>query len=288
MLWNIIIVAITAVIIASNLFIFKSSKIRSKIKLRKCLIVTGLFFLIPWTVALLPNVLLVFSPLTPEVKGRIVDMETKKPLPDVKIKAAWYRDHEWPWTVAKARYKNFDTVSDSNGEFCIPRTVKAFTFFIPILHTAKYGGIYIFAYDHDYSWQSGLKVIPSGVKSTNVEKILMRPIKDDMEYLISVRNTYLEFSSMQRGSGNFSDDDWSYLIEAHQIFDTKYPNSKLAEQNLLELNSVFREMGNFEEAINTLEEMIRKYPSGEYAEYAKEYAINSLKKALESRKGAKK
>lgn len=287
MLWNLSISAITAILVLLNIVIFKSLKNPKRRRLKRFALTLGVIFLIPWIVAISPNILLLVSPLTPAVKGRIVDAETRKPLPNIRIKAAWYREHVAPWGAAKARYKNCDITSNSIGEFRIPRTVKTFTLFIPVFVTASYGGIYIFSYDHDFFWRSGIYVIPREIKPADTIEIALRKIKDDKEYLDTINETYSQFTWMQSDSitqkEKLSPEDWNYLVEAHRLFDTTYSKSDLSEKNLLGLSGVLEYMGQNEEAIHIIEDLVKRYP-GKHEEFAKNH-INYLTRKAQKSKG---
>ena len=50
-------------------------------------------------------------------RGRIIDAETKAPLPGAVVVALWWRDRVYPFQVNSERYATRETAADSDGHF---------------------------------------------------------------------------------------------------------------------------------------------------------------------------
>jgi hypothetical protein len=173
-------------------------------------------------------------------------------------------------------YKVFNTTTNDKGEFIIPRAVKSLSIYIPVFFISEYGGIDIFAYNFDYE---GKRLVLEKSINQNQVEIIMSIVKDDAAYMKNLDKAWEMFYSYRTGK-NIVKSEKDYLINSHDHFSKTYPHSKLGEEYLFHLQSLLERLGDIQGAIEILREMIKKYPYGEYAEYAK-YKLDGFVKKKE-------
>lgn len=268
MIGNILIISISIIIIGSNIYVFKYIKNPTKASKK---VSAGL--LIIWILStLLPNIPLLLKPLTEPIQGRILDENTKKSIANANIKVAWYGGTHIIEAGSTPAYKVYSTISNERGEFSIPSAYKPFSVYLLPILIRKYEGMQIVVYHYDYYIKKlGLGSYYKEIGS-NIQ-IDMIPANDDKKFLKNLQDLPLTL--------NFMDPSWNininnrnrrekeFIINVHRMFDKKFPNSALGEENLFMLSSYYGWLGDHSAKFNVLQEMIKKYPSGENVEFAK-------------------
>lgn len=266
----VMILLFTVLVILLNLIVLQFRK-----KLPAVIKVISVLFLCFWIATILiPSLLFLIPPYTPTIKGRVIDAETGKPLANINIKAGWRSATAEP----VSRYKSYSTATNETGAFYLPLALKVPSFFAPPF-IYWYDGIDILAYSHDYkfSW----KRIDRNKEFKPVE-LAMEPSVNDEDYFENVRElsrhiSYLTTVELFEKKDDLTSDERNFIIEARRLFEKKFPESNLAEDNLLELSGLYGRAGDHIQEIGVLQEIIERFPSSKTAEFA-EYEINRLVK----------
>lgn len=278
MFGNIVILLISVFVIWLNIYVLtykKNTSLTAKL-------ISILLFVI-WILSVVsPNIPVLKSPFTSAMKGRVVDAETKKPLPNINVKIGWKTAYATAGGGSPAIYKALPITTDEKGEFSIPTALKQLSIYIWPFFSREYGGIRIIAYSYDYEFAR--KDISADAETKLVE-IPMRLISDDKSYLENILNIYWKGlailgSDIGDHYKNVTPDEKKFLINAYHSFDKKYPNSNYAElkkqEYLGQLATTFNKLDPLL-AVEINQKIIEKYPSDFSARYAKE-EIERLKK----------
>lgn len=267
MLSDLLIVGITACLLAVCTYGIKT-------KYRLLSLMSLVIVLIPVMITLVINIHVITSPLTPEVHGKIVDAETKKPLAGVNIKAGWYMNSVSVGGGYGKYYKLYMTKTDVNGDFILPRGIKALTFGY-LIGKSYFDGVNVTVYPTGYDYKVSRFTYNDQVKPI----IAMEKVKSDKEYLDNISAYWYGLSYMHKGAWvNITDPlERLWLKNAYYNYEKIYPHGKA------DTDSILRDIANMLQSINEpdciylLQKIIDKYPDGNIALYAKNN-IASLKR----------
>lgn len=148
---NVIIIVVSAGIVFWCLYVFIKQRNFSSFT-KKTTFGLGLLWLLT---TFFPNIPIVSSPLTPQIKGKIIDTETKQPVASCNIKAYWeVETHSLVGATTKS-YHMFHTNTDANGHFEIPKYQKILGLygFFPLVLSNQFSGMHIVAYDYSHKYK---------------------------------------------------------------------------------------------------------------------------------------
>ncbi len=278
MFGNIAILLISVFVIGFNIYVLIYKKNASVI----AKLISILLFVV-WILSIqIPNMPILKAPFTSALKGRVIDAETKKPLPNINVKIGWKTAYATAGGGSPAIYKALPATTDEKGEFSIPTALKQLSIYIWPFFSREYGGIKIIAYSYDYEFVE--KNISADAETKLVE-IPMRLISDDKSYLENILNIYWRGFAIlgphiEDHYKNVTPDEKKFLINTYHSFDKKYPNSnydELKKQEYLgQLATTFNKLEPLL-AVEINQKIIEKYPSDFSARYAAE-EIERLKK----------
>lgn len=278
MFGNIVILLISVFVIGLNIYVLickKNASVTAKL-------ISILLFVV-WILSIqIPNMPILKAPFTSALKGRVIDAETKKPLPNINVKIGWKTAYATAGGGSPAIYKALPATTDEKGEFSIPTALKQLSIYIWPFFSREYGGIRIIAYSCDYEF---VRKDISADAETKLVEIPIRLIKDEKSYLENILNIYWNGLAIlgphiEDHYKNVTPDEKRFLINAYHSFDKKYPNSNYDsfkdKAYLGQLATTFNELEPLL-AVEINQKIIEKYPSDFSARYAKE-EIERLKK----------
>ena len=222
-------------------------------------VIAVLLFIFWAATIFIPSLLFLIPPYTPTIKGRVVDAKTGKPLANINIKAGWKSGS----VDSPSIYKTFSTKTDEAGNFYLPRTIKIPSFFAPPF-IYMYRGIGIRAYNYDY--RTNYRKIGVGREFETVT-LAMELIKDDETYRQNIGTLLSGLANLSK-KDQLTTEEKNFVIRGYRLFEKKFPQSRLNAQNLFDLAGIFDLFKRHSEAIDVYQELIQKYPTVNYAEYA--------------------
>lgn len=232
--------------------------------------VLAILLFIGWLIDIfIPNIPLLIAPMTPTIKGKIFDAETRRPLTNIDIKVAWPLHNVGPGGGGGLMYKTtYTTKSDEHGEFIIPRRWKPVSRWVFPLGFSNYAGIAMIAYSYDYEFR---ELWPK----EHIIEIPMKPIKDEKTFLENILNIYWEGVSkmgpyIEDSYKNLSPDEKRFFMNAYEQFEKKYPDTTVDKDYLGSVASMFEKLGAPQKAIGINQKIINKYPSSINAEIARD------------------
>lgn len=224
----------------------------------------------------LPNIPFLLSPFSPPIHGQVIEARTDRPIVNCNIKAYWEIE-----TISIAgghweSYQQFETKTNAQGEFLIPRRLKVLSVFgfLPALEiVSHHNGTRVLAYSHGYSY-SEVKIErqKQGI-SWKPLKLVIKMNKPSETYLREVINSLeSKFESWNIPSRTLSDDDKKFLLEdyrynyglfAAMIKDEKSKDNKLT---LIDFSSSLKRLGDNKTAREVYQKLKNDYP--ESAQFA--------------------
>lgn len=207
----------------------------------------------------------------PEIKGRVIDAETGKPMQGVNMRIRWVTGYADPGGGHGGTFKVYATKTDTNGQFVLPRTIKPK---IPIIET--YRGEQIVIYEHGYVHQDIWRDAQRNEMITNHEVALTK-INSDEEYHKNI--TKLAIGLLSSDTIVFY--DLSFLADEYKIFLSKYADSGYSDQNYRNLASLYEiDMHDYRAALEINREFAMKYPRSSAVDKVKSEDIPRLEKLL--------
>ena len=263
---DIIILLISVFVVWLNLSTFKFKKDASSG--RKTI---SMVLLIIWAVTIfLPNIPVLLWPITPKVYVRVIDAETKRPLPNINVKIGWYyHNYNVGGGIWGGVYRAKSTKTNERGEFTVPRSLKTLSLLVFPLFFEKYGGIEIIAYSYDYAF---VKKFTKGKGPEPVE-VEIKLIKDAKSYWESILNIYWEgIRNLGSRGENVSKEEKTFFLNAYDYFERRFPNADYAELEdkayLGQFAVTLDDLKEPNEAIKINRLIIEKYPSSARARWA--------------------
>jgi len=149
MIRNLIIILLSAGIVAWSVYVLKGRKYLSK----PTKTIASIIFVIWLATIGIPNIPVLLAPLSPPIHGSVVDAKTGKLIINCNIKAYWEIEELIFPGVHRETYQQYTTKTDAQGIFNIPRRLKVLSIYglFPII-ADHYDGIWILAYTHGYSY----------------------------------------------------------------------------------------------------------------------------------------
>lgn len=226
--------------------------------------------LIPLTFfSMVINIPILFSPLTPKFHGKVIDAETKKPLAGINIKAGWTVSSVSVGGSSGGYYKLHKTKTDKNGEFVLPRGLKALNKW-GILGTRNFDGVIVTVYPPGYDY----KVKRTHYTNESELSLALEKVKTDKEFLDNILNYYHGLFLMHKGSGDevTDPDEKKWLKNAYYQFEKLYLHSKEDESYLYDISNMLDSIKE-PDCIYILKKILVKYPDNKSLVW---YANNNL------------
>ena len=269
---NIIIALLSSIIIPWGIYVIKARK-----SLEAGVVMTGYAMLASWVVMIgLPNIPFLLSPLTPPIHGSVIEGRTNQPVADCNIKAYWEIE-----TISIAgghweSYQQFETKTNAQGEFIIPRRLKTLTVlgFLPALEVVSHhNGIRVLAYAHGYSYdEKKIERQKLGI-TWKASDMLIKVYPPSDTYLREVISSLeSKFESWNIPNRILTDEDVKFLREDYRVnfglftSMTKNEKSKENKSTLIDFASSLQRSGDYKTAIKALEKIKNDYP--ESAQFA--------------------
>lgn len=250
MLSDLLIVGITTCLLAVCIYGFKT-------KYRVLSVILLGIVLVPVMITLVINIHVITSPLTPEVHGKVIDAETKKPLAGINIKAGWYMSSVSVGGGYGKYYKLYTTKTDVNGDFILPRGIKALTFGY-LIGKSYFDGVNVTVYPPGYDYKVSRFTYNDQVKPI----IALEKVKSDKEFLENISAYWHGLSYMHKGSWVAITDPYErgWMKNAFRTFEKIYPNSREDEPYLERLAHNLNFIKE-PECVYVLQKLLDKYPS---------------------------
>ena len=228
----------------------------------------SLFFL------LATNISILFSPFTPKYHGSVIDAETQKPLAGINIKAGWHVSSASVGGSSGEYYKIYKTQTDANGNYTIPRGLKALTVFTPISQSS-FEKVIITIYPTDYVY----KVTRTHYTNENETTIALEKVKNDKEFLANVLDYYHGLFLMHKGSGDrITDlDEIKWLKYAYYKFEKQYPTSNADEEYMEKIVNILETIKE-PDCVYVIQKILVKYPNNDSLVWYAKNNIDALKK----------
>lgn len=226
---------------------------------------------------LVTNFSMFFSPFTPKHHGRVIDAETQKPLAGVNIKAGWHVSSASVGGSSGEYYKIYKTKTDANGNFVIPRGVKALTIYTPVSKTS-FEKVILSIYPENYQYQ----VERTHYIAENESIIALKKVKTDKEFLDNILAYYYGLFLMHKGFGPLISDtnEIEWLKNAYFIFEKTYKSNN-DEEYLIKIANMLTAIKQ-PECIYIMQKMIDKYPNNATLSWFAENNINVYRKLYNS------
>lgn len=260
MVRNVIIVLFSSMIVSWCVYVYKNRKSLDDGTVR-----IGRKVFIVWLIMIgLPNIPVLIMPVTPTVHGRI----TNQPGSSCNIKAYWVVSQIGLAGGNTETYEQFSTKTDTDGNFTIPKRMKALSVLglLPAFQIASgFGGTYILAYTPGYPHSSDWGAGPYSIMPIKLEMQIYPP---GNEYLRSkmLDGLDLAFMSWNEPRGELTDEDKAYLLENSQyifrhfdeIYNLAKPND--IETGFIRVGSNLIEYGDYKTAYEVYSRMKQQFP----------------------------
>ena len=261
MLRNIIIILVSVGVVSWCLYVFKMRK-NFKQATKKVTIVLGILWILT---TFLPNISIILSPLTPPIKGRVIDAETRQPIVNCNIHAYWETGSAFVGSHSEA-YHCMYLKTDANGEFSIPNYYKVLGFHpFPDVYN-KFDGMTVVVFDHGHKYKryaiNDRVIIEGYLNSTqsinDLLTVQMTPINNPKTFFENLFDLDLNILS----KGNYhkikSDNINNYISSSYDYFITNYSITDcniLNNAELFRLSQLIESTGNLDKAIAVLKEL---------------------------------
>ena len=231
-------------------------------KVHKSTKIFSIILFVIWMVMIaIPNTLILESPLTPAVSGKLIDADTGQPISGCNVKGYWQIESITIVGMHWDAYERFDTNTNNRGEFQLPRYFKALSLFgaFPVL-MQHYGGIRVAVYSHGYKYT--ITTVSRSEKKSVTLTISLKRLDDPKAYLENLLN--LNFDVLSHYQNKITNDEKKYLVDEYRAFDTNFLNVNYemlrAGQYLGRVAALFEGLGEIEEAMSVLRKEIAQYP----------------------------
>lgn len=284
---NLIILLMSSGFVSWCIYILKNRKAFSSTSKR----ITAVLFIIWLLIIFLPNIPVVLHPLSPLVKGKVVDAITNEPITNCNIKAYWEIESATPQGGHWQTYYQYATKTDSKGEFQLPRHLKVLSNYGLFPLPSYYGGVRIFAFTHGYKHSgSGVEhMLTEAEKKAylypQIESITIKMDKSAVSYLMSDISSLAYSLKSSNMPHELTSEDKKYLHDDYLYYYERVPSifnslgRKEMESVLISFASAFKEYGNSSKAIEVYEQIKSVFPeSGSFAD-------QEIKQLRELRKG---
>lgn len=228
---------------------------------------------IPILISVVINIPIILSPLTPKVYGKVIDLETKKPLAGINIKAGWAVSSATVGGSSGRYYKLYNTKTDKNGEFVLPRGFKALNEW-GLVGTRNFGGVNVTIYPPGYDYKV------ARISYTNNDKIEVKldKVKSDKEFLENIQ-AYWHGLYMMHKKIKFTveePDEIKWIKYAYYEFEKIYPNSREDEAYLNDIASILDAIKE-SDCVYILQKILVKYPGNSSLVWYAKNNINRFK-----------
>lgn len=203
------------------------------------------------------NIPIIISPLTPKAHGKVIDVETNKPLADINIKAGWIVGGATVAGASGGYYKLYKTKTDSNGEFVLPRAFKALNE-RGLVGTREFGGVTVVIYPQTYDY----KVVRINYMDNGNIEVRLEKVRSDKEFLENI-NVYWHTLSLMHKTNKFTVEEpyeIKWLKNAYYEFEKLYPNSSEDEAYLNGISSMLDTLKQ-PDCVYILQKILAKYPN---------------------------
>jgi|SRR6185369_3458843 len=235
-------------------------------------IVLSLLICLPYILMVLSlNISCIFMPFTSKVDGKVIDADSKKPIAGINVKVGWYVGSSSVGGGSGNYYKIYSTKTDSNGQFTIPRGIKALSVEVPPiipLITRSFKGISITIYPDNYDYKAVRKDRFQGDQL----EIALKPVKTDKDFLENIVTYWNSLSELKLEIGQSISDQsqTKWLKNSYYEFEKKYPNSNEDKDYLEDLAHILNSI-NAHETVYVLNKLLIKYPDSVHAYYARNW-----------------
>lgn len=220
------------------------------------------------------NLPVITSPLTPELHGKVIDAETKKPISNINIKAGWCVNTVSAGGITTRYYREYKTKTDDNGNYILPAKIKALTigFF---LGKRYFSGVDVVIYPTNYDY----KVKQINKISDADTLVSLSKITSDEEFLGNIFSYWNSLSLIKtdQAYNAIAPEEKVWLRKSFPHFEKTYPKSKAdTDSILMDLSGIFESIKD-PYCIYLKNQILVKYPNGSLAPIAKGH-IEALKR----------
>lgn len=199
----------------------------------------------------------------PEIKGRVVNAETGKPLANANVMASWKVGiATFAGLAGIHSVEKYITHTDENGEFVLPR-IKVKKKAI----SGSFEGVSILVYTSGYK---SAHIVSLFAGSRGFRKDKRKPYFELMP--LKTREDY--YDALYYTPWHVVDAiDREFQISFNYDYITKFPDDKEADVLFRSIAQHYRDLGDYKKAVEVFEEVINKYPGTYTAKRAEEELI---------------
>ncbi len=261
---NVIIILVSAGIVAWSLYVFKKRAIFSwPIKT-----IALLIFILWLFTTFLPNLPIILSPLSPLVKGKVLDASTSRQIANCYIESFWETESITPAGGHIGPYNSYFTKTNEKGEFQIPRHPKSLTVYgvtFPII-ASRYNGLKIIAYSHGYK-NTLIPMVDSTKKELSDFIIHMEPIEKPIDFFKNVLDLRSKLEIQDFFIKGLTVSEKQYFFDDFYIYDNQFGSSFVAESTkdnetiLYALVSIYKEVSDPKQAAIIMQKLVKIFPN---------------------------
>jgi len=215
------------------------------------------------------NIGWLYRPFTKQLKVKVYDADTKKPLSCAHIRFSWLYETGTAGGLQSGPYKSINLRTDSNGEFTVPSQLKPISFYAIPLIIGRYSGELVSVFQHKY-W-SFAETYDGKISDIYLESL--KSEEDEFNMLKSIAGASHNVSAKSSKCKDMSDDEITFLEDDFARLETEYPNSPLFEDVILVMISMYNACENKTAVTDMENKIVAKFPNGKYSR-AIMYRIN--------------
>lgn len=221
--------------------------------------------LVLWLIMIgFPNFPVLLSLFTFPIKGKVIDYTTNRPIANCNIIASWEVQTAFLVGGGKDIYHQYITKTDANGEYNIPRYMKALSIIDIGIISNEYGGVHVVAYTHGYD--IGASGIDEHDEPSSFEMKLSQTNPEYVDHTISTLEAVFNSKNYKKREigrhlsygilsyDEITQDDKRYILEECKLFDSKlkeYASTHRYKQTLIAMENLgryFDKLGEFNAA----------------------------------------
>lgn len=156
MIGNLIILGIAVVIVVYATKVFGTDLAKNPFCLWSAI---GLLLILIFSI-IIPNAEFIRSPITPEIKGKVIDSISKKPISGATVIIDWsYSYGEFPMHSSRVSLRQHIITTDASGEFKAASRLRCLAINLFPIYSSDSGGVVFMTLHRDYKYGSNIEVV---------------------------------------------------------------------------------------------------------------------------------